>query len=465
MERLYLVDTHCHLWHPEFSSDLREVIKEAQKEGVRYLVNVGVDIDTSRKAVESASRYRCVYATVGIHPHYAKDFSPSDLKDLPKLLKRRKVVGMGEVGLDFYREISNRKDQIKLFKGMLEIWMRWGTGPIIIHNREAGDEVLNLVDKVREGSSKVIMHCFSGDRQFLEECLKRGYFISYATNLTYNEGLQELARYTPLERLLLETDSPYLAPASYRGKRNQPSYLWESVKVVAKLKEVEEEDILRSLMVNVKKVFGIGDITLKPRIVYRYKGNLYLNITNRCTNNCSFCFRFHTDCFAGYKLKLEKEPTLRQILKELKGEGLREGITFCGFGEPFLRFDILKRVAQEVKKSNLKVRVVTNGQGNLINDRNVLKELKGLVDKISVSLNVEDEGKYNRLCKPKFGDRTFKGVLEFVREAKRYIPEVEVTFLRLPGVDEKRCGELARDLGVHFRMRSLELIFPLEGVK
>jgi len=464
MGRLYLVDTHCHLWHPEFSFDLKEVIKEAQRRNVSYFINIGVDIDTSRKAINIASKYKGVYACVGIHPHYARDYKPSDLKELCKLLKKKKVVGLGEVGLDFYRELSNRKQQLKLFKEMLEVWTQWGKGPVIIHNREAGDEVLSLVDKVRDQASKVVMHCFSGDKQFLEECLERGYFISYATNLTYNEGLQELVRYSPLERLLLETDSPYLAPAPYRGKRNKPSYLWESVKLVAKLKEVEEEDIVRSLMVNVKRVFDIGEITLKPRIVYRYKGNLYLNITNRCTNNCSFCFRFHTDYFAGYKLKLEKEPTLRQILRELKGEELSQEVTFCGFGEPFLRFDMLKRVAQELKRRNLKVRVVTNGQGNLINDRNVLRELRGLVDKVSVSLNVEDEGKYNRLCKPKFGDRTFKGVVEFVREAKKYIPEVEVTFLKLPGVDEKRCEELARDLGVHFRMRTLERFFPLEGV-
>lgn len=457
MMSLYLVDTHSHLWHPEYHFDLKNVLREAQDLGVKYFINIGVNPSTSREAIKIASRYRSVYASVGYHPHYAKDFSPEDKVKIKKMLKHKKVVALGEIGLDFYRNISNRKAQFMLLDEILKIWLGFRHLPLIIHNREADKEILSILDNIKIHKPKVIMHCFSGDRKFLEECLNRGYFISYATNLTFNNQLQEIIRYTPLDRLFLESDSPYLTPRE-REKRNKPSYLIDLTPLVAQIKNVEQDDVMRSLALNAKIVFKIGNITISPKTVYKYKGNLYINLTNRCSNRCVFCISRSNDYFAGYNLRLKKEPKVRGILKELAREKDYNEVTFCGFGEPFMRFEELKRIAQALKKKGYKIRVVSNGQANLILGRNILPEVKNLIDKISISLNVEDKIKYHKLCNSKFGEQTFNEVIDFVREAKKNIPWVEITFLNSPNLDFNRCQEIAQELGVCYRIRDYNIV-------
>ena len=193
-------------------------------------------------------------------------------------------------------------------------------------------------------------------------------------------------------------------------------------------------------------------------ISYQVGDSLYLNITNRCTNECPFCIRNKGRQFnQQYDLWLDREPTTDELLAAIGDPSRYDQIVFCGYGEPTIRLKVIKEVAKAIKlrtpNSKLRTRLDTNGTANLFWRRNVLPELKGLIDHISVSLNAENAEKYNKLCKPMFGEQTYAAVLDFIREAKKSIPTVEATVVDLPGVDKEKCRQIATDLGVQFRVR------------
>jgi TatD family-associated radical SAM protein len=202
-------------------------------------------------------------------------------------------------------------------------------------------------------------------------------------------------------------------------------------------------------------------------ISYQVGDSLYLNITNRCTNQCPFCIRYKSREFnQKYQLWLEKEPTAGELLAEIGDPAKYKQIVFCGYGEPTIRLDVIKAVAGELKskiqtaKSKVNpnsktpiIRVDTNGTGNLFWGRNILPELKGLIDFISVSLNADSAEQYDKLCHSLYGLAAFPAVLDFIRKAEKYIPEVEATVVDLPAVDKEKARALADGLGVKFRIR------------
>ncbi len=197
-------------------------------------------------------------------------------------------------------------------------------------------------------------------------------------------------------------------------------------------------------------------------ITYQVGDSLYLNITNRCTNQCPFCIRYKNREFnQKYLLWLEKEPTAEQLISEIGDISKYKQIVFCGYGEPTIRLDVIKDVAGKLKsemrnpksETNPKIRIDTNGHGNLFWGKNILPELKGLIDYVSVSLNAPDAETYDKLCKSLYGRAAFPAVLDFIKEAKKYIPEVEASVVDLPGIDKEKARALAAELGVKFRIR------------
>lgn len=188
-------------------------------------------------------------------------------------------------------------------------------------------------------------------------------------------------------------------------------------------------------------------------IVYPIGDSLYLNITNRCTNECGFCIRNMSRDFDNkYKLWIDQEPSAKEVIKAIGNPKKYKQIVFCGYGEPLIRLDIVKEVAKAIK-GKTKVRIDTNGHANLYWGRNILPELKGLIDIISISLNAENADKYNKFCRPLLGEKSYSAVKEFIKEAKKYIPEVEATIVGLPTVKKKACEKIAKELGVNFRVR------------
>ncbi len=458
---MIIVDTHCHLDFKDFDHDRPEAINKAKSSGVEYIINVGSSVEGSKRSCALANEYEFIFATVGIHPHEAKDVKSEDYDTLEWLIKNnKKVVAIGEIGLDYYRNLSPKDKQIEIFIKQLELSNKYDL-PIVIHSREAFGDTLEILKKYKSLPIKGVMHCFSGDEQSLKECLELGLYISFTSNVTYKkaQNLRDLSKLVPIEKMCLETDAPYLAPENLRGKRNEPANLISLIKLLAELKKLSESDIARITTHNANQLFSLGIKESENVYSYEIRDSLYLNITNQCTNNCDFCIRNTSKFVKGHSLWLDNEPSAEDVLSSIKNPGKYKEIVFCGYGEPTTRLDVLIEIAESLKKSGSKIRLVTNGQGDLINKKNIVKDLAGLIDRASVSLNADTKELYNKFCFPAFGDETYEAVKKFIRDCRDAGIEVEATCLDLPGVDVKRCESIAKDeLKVNFRFRQLGVV-------
>ncbi|HAA89745.1 MAG: Deoxyribonuclease YabD [Thermoanaerobacterales bacterium 50_218] len=259
-KQLSLIDTHAHLTDPEYDEDRFEVIARAQDAGLEKIICVGYEITSSRRAVALAEEYECLYAAIGVHPHDAAQVTERAWDALRILAGMEKVVAIGEIGLDFYRNLSPPQVQEKVFRKQLELACELQL-PVIIHDREAHQDVLRILKEFPEAPG-VVIHCFSGDLQMAEECLVRGYYISIAGPVTFPKAkkLEDVVKSFPLERLLLETDCPYLAPQPWRGKRNEPGYLPAIAEAVARIKGVSLEEVAATTTENARRFFGLPSV-------------------------------------------------------------------------------------------------------------------------------------------------------------------------------------------------------------
>lgn len=453
-----LIDSHAHLEMKDFDKDRNRVIARAVEAGVRHIITVATTIPDGHKALDIAQKNESVFLSIGIHPHEAKDIREGDYAELRSLSKEKKVVAFGEIGLDFYRNHSPRQVQLARFRELLRLGKDLQL-PIILHDRDAHEEILKILKEEGNGRWRGVFHCFSGDVPLAKKVIQMGFFISIPGTVTFSKATtqQEVVRCIPLEKILLETDCPYLAPEPYRGKRNEPAFIRNTAEKVASLKSLSFEDVCRITSLNARALFGIGEELPKGKIVYPIRNSLYLNLTNRCSNLCTFCAKKASYVVKGHDLELSREPSAEELVQAVGDPQRYQEIVFCGFGEPLLRLETVKTVAAELKKKGARVRIDTDGQANLVYGRNTLPELKGLVDAVSVSLNAESPEKYQRLCRSPFGEESFHGILDFIREAKKVIPEVVATIVEMPGVDVEACRRLAEEeLGVKFKRRAYD---------
>lgn len=251
------VDTHTHLHFPNFKDETGPIIERARKAGVSYFLNIGTDLKSSEEAVALAEQYDFVYATVGIHPHDASEATPEDMCQLAGLAKNPKVVAIGEVGLDFFRNLSPEAVQRKILIQFFDIAKQAGL-PLILHIRDAYEAMLELLKAHFKPRVRGVCHCFSSSREMMEQFLALGLYISFAGPVTYkkNDSLRDAARACPSDRLLLETDAPYLPPQSLRGKRNEPAFMMETAALVAELKGVSLEALGAQTSENAGRLFG-----------------------------------------------------------------------------------------------------------------------------------------------------------------------------------------------------------------
>lgn len=454
-----LIDTHAHLEMREFNDDRDEVIQRAREAGVEYIVTIGTTVESSRDAVMLAEKYDFIYAAVGIHPHEVKDVLHPAYEVLRHFAKHKKVVAYGEIGLDYYYEHSPRSDQKRKFRDMLREARELDL-PVIIHDRDAHEDTLRILSEEWSPELGGVMHCFSGDLAMARKVIEMGFSISIAGPVTFPkaEALREVVKRIPIEHMLVETDSPYLAPQPVRGKRNEPAHVRHTAEMIAQVKGLSFDDVARITSFNAMQLFGIGKIPERGQVTYPIRNSLYLNITNRCTSACTFCVRYHTDFVKGHNLRLGEEPAANEVIAQIGDPRQYAEIVFCGYGEPLLRLDVVKAVAAEIKRRGGRVRIDTNGHANLIHKRNVLPELAGLVDAVSVSLNAQNAELYDRISQPAFGVNTYEAVKDFIREAKKYIPDVTVTVVSLPEVDLDACRKTADELGVKFRIREYNVV-------
>ncbi|HHU33556.1 MAG: TatD family hydrolase [Zhaonellaceae bacterium] len=253
-----LFDTHAHLNDEAFTEELEKVLVRAQEAGVGSIANIGYDLPSSRRAIEIAKLYSSCYAAVGIHPHDAKSVTDKTYDELEKLLQEPKVVAVGEIGLDYYRDLSPRDKQQAVFREQIQLAKEYKL-PITIHDRDAHGDILEIIKEEQAGEYGGILHCFSGSWEMAKVCMKLGFHISLAGPVTFKNArkLQEIALKIPLDFLLLETDCPYLAPEPYRGKRNEPAYVAEVAKFIADLKNMELKELARITTSNAKIVFRL----------------------------------------------------------------------------------------------------------------------------------------------------------------------------------------------------------------
>lgn len=451
---LKLIDSHAHLDHRQFAEDREAVILAAQTKGVGQILSIGCDLNSSVINAQLAAQHPDIYAAVGIHPHDAADFDAAALEKLTRLLQQPKVVAVGEIGLDYYRNRSPQDLQQQAFREQIKLAIKVGK-PIVVHDRDAHEDVLQILREENAAAVGGVLHCFSGDLEMARDCLDLGFYLSFTGTITYpkNDDVRTLLQQLPIDRILLETDCPYLAPQPFRGKRNEPAYLLHTARTLAEIKGLSLADVARITSRNCYDLFGIGTIDMQTKIAYQIRDSLYLNITNRCTNSCIFCAKFNDFVVKGHELKLDHEPDVAEVIAAIGDPTEYTEIVFCGYGEPLLRLDLILEVSRWLKQRNCRVRINTDGQANLVHGRNVLPELAGLVDAISVSLNAADPQSYQSLCQSHFGEQAFSAVTEFLRLAKAIIPEVTATAVTYPGIDISACEQLARQLGVSFRAR------------
>ena len=253
-----LIDTHCHLTFEQFS-DIEAVIQRSIYAGVRGWITVGTDLEDSRKAVELANRFENMFAAVAIHPHEAKSADQKAIAELKELAKNKKVVAIGETGLDFHYDFSTPQQQLDCFIRHLEIVAELNL-PVIIHSREAFDETLKVLERGGGVKSKVVFHCFSGSAEQAKLILDRGYFISFTGVVTFKnaEKTRKAATAVPVERLMIETDAPYMSPEPMRKQKvNEPALLVHTARFMAELKGIEPTEFAQKLTIATKQFFSL----------------------------------------------------------------------------------------------------------------------------------------------------------------------------------------------------------------
>jgi len=455
-----LIDTHCHLDLKDYRDDLDKVINRAVSDGVERMIVPGIDLESSKRAIAIAGEYPQVFAAAGIHPHDADNAADDDLISLRELcISGEKIVAVGEIGLDYYRNYSGAGNQKDLFKRCIKLGLDMDL-PLILHNREADADFLGALKAPGLSSIKGVVHCFSGTPDLLREVLALGFFVSFTGSITFEKAvsLREIAKLVPLERLLLETDAPYITPEPLRGKRNEPANVKYLLDTYAGIYHRTPGDIAEITTDNADRLFMLG-LNRSGRAAYDIGDSLYLNLTNRCTNRCTFCTRDVSDFVKGHDLRLGRDPAVEDVIREMGDISNYREIVFCGFGEPTLRLGAVKRIASFAKAKGKKVRLVTNGTGNLVSARSIPFELKGLIDAVTVSLNAPDEETYKNICRPVFGEGTHKEVVRFIKECLLSGIETEITCIDFIGEEAVAgCRRLAEELGASFRLRYLHKV-------
>ncbi len=259
-----IIDTHAHLDMTEFDADRQDVINRAKDNGVTSIITIGIDLQSSQRAIELAAQYTGVYATVGMHPEGSSGVEKADIRKLADLAKSPHVVGVGEIGLDFYHDSSPRETQYQVLEWQLEMARDTGL-PVIIHCREAHNEMLPVLSDwaktiiSTEERPKGVIHCFSGDINIAERYLELGFDISLGGYIGYPSSgqLRETIKSIPINKLVVETDCPFLPPQQYRGKRNEPSYTLITLGILAEIKQIPLEEAARQTTANASALFNL----------------------------------------------------------------------------------------------------------------------------------------------------------------------------------------------------------------
>jgi TatD DNase family protein len=448
------IDTHSHLFYPNFEDDLDEVIQRARDSGVDFILVPATDLATAKEVINLTEKYDMIYGAVGIHPHETKDWDPSLLNEIESLASHKKIVAVGEIGLDYYYDYSPKEKQIEAFKSQIDLALKLNL-PIIVHNRDSDEDMMEIINSYCGSGLKAQFHCFNGSLKDAKELMHMGYMISFTGNITFKKAdeLREVLKNIRIDQLLLETDSPFLTPIPFRGKRNEPAYVKYIAEQVAEAHELSIEEVGRISSFNTFRIFGIGS-KIQTSFTYKIGNSLYVNVTNRCYSHCSFCRRKIDPVLKGYNLGMERseEPDAGFYIEEIGDPTKYDEIVFCGYGEPTIRWNVVKEIAKSVKEKGGKTRLNTNGHGSHINKRNITPECNGIIDEISISLNTFNPKQYAELMG--IESRMFNEMINFAKQAKDYVEKVTMTIVSIDKLDIERARKTVEEkIGAEFRVR------------
>ena len=251
-----MIDSHCHLDHEQINSDLSNVIKRSKDAGIEKLLTISTSFESFKKIKDIITEDEIIFGTIGIHPHETDNNEISVDEIVKNFDENPKIIGIGETGLDFYYNNSDKEKQIKSFKKHIEASIKTNS-PLIIHSRNAEDETFEILNQYHDKKLKILMHCFTGSKNFAERLLKLNAFFSASGIITFKNSLdlQETFKFLPLDKILIETDSPYLAPVPNRGKKNEPSFLSFTAQKLADIKDLTKQEITKITTTNFNKLF------------------------------------------------------------------------------------------------------------------------------------------------------------------------------------------------------------------
>lgn len=417
-----MIDSHCHLNLQHFEDDREATIARAVSDGVVAFVNIGYDKDSLRETLELVERYPFVYGAAGVHPHDAATLDDALEAQVRHALDHPRVLAVGEIGLDFYRNLAPREVQVDVFRRMIKL-ARERDKPIVIHCRDAFNEVLDVLES-EGGAYRGIFHAFSAGEPEARKVAELGFHVGIGGVVTYrNARLGETVAAIPLERIVLETDSPYLTPHPWRGKRNEPSFVAHVARMVARVKGVSLAEVDAKTTESTFAALGLSAESL-PRPVYKIEGAVYIQAATA-------------------------DPA---DLDAVLTDGVSEAIV-TGFTDPLERPEHVLALAAKARERGWRVRVNTAGLANQVAGRDVTKDLAGHVDEVNVVLFGANAKLHDELAYPGVGNEGWASIRDFVRCSVASGIETVCEFVAVPGFEAEPCREFTREMGAKYDIR------------
>lgn len=421
-----MIDTHCHVNLKHFEDDFEGTLARAISDGVTALVNIGFDKTTLQETIALVDKYPFIYGVAGLHPHDAQTYGEELEKEISAALDNPRFIACGEIGLDFYRDLSPREAQYDVFRRMIHLAHKKDK-PIVIHCRDAFDEVIDTL--AAEGNNyRGIFHAFAGSAEQAGRVLDLGFHIGIGGAVSFKSSqLARTMETLPLNRIVLETDSPYLTPQPYRSKRNEPAYVAHVAQVVARIRHLEPKEIIRLTTENFARAMGIAREAL-PGPVYKIGDTVYIHTAH-----------------AGV-------DELRGWAAEVPTDDVKE-LVISDFAEPLERLDDVKEVAVFGTEREWFVRLNTTGMGNQLAGRDVTPELAEVLDEIVVPFYGGSASLHDRSAPEPVGEEGFEIMRDFVRCSVAADIQTICEFIAVPRFNPEPCKKLARDLGAQYDIR------------
>jgi TatD DNase family protein len=417
-----MIDSHCHLNLPHFDDDREGVMANAISDGVAAFMNIGYDRESLRNTLELLERYPFMFGAAGVHPHDAAALDDTLEADVRGALQHPRVVAVGEIGLDFYRDVAPREVQTEAFRRMIRV-ARDANRPIVIHCRDSFNEVIEVLT-TEGGTYRGIFHAFSAGEAEARRIFELGFHVGIGGVITYqNARLFETVASLPIEKIVLETDSPYLTPHPWRGKRNEPSFIAHVLRAVARAKGLSPAEVDRITTENYLAAMGLAAESL-PRPVYRIDDTVYI-------------------------LSASAQPA---DLDSFPAEAVEEAV-IAGLVDPLENMERALGLAARAKELGWRVRLHTPGLANHAAGRDVTKELVGAVDELVVPWFGVTAEQHDSLAFPKVGKEGWESMRDFVRCSAASGIRTVCEFIAQPGFDAEPARALAHELGATYDIR------------